>query len=118
MSTTVDDLICLEDRAVAVAYQAVETSLAVWGEPEEGAMRMLLEQSPAVIERAELYGAAEESNALSIEDYEAQRRRACRRPARLGGVYPRPGGGSATRLSAAGARRSPPPARTSTPNAN
>jgi hypothetical protein len=71
MGTTVDDLIDLKDNAVGVAYKAVEAVLAVFGESTEGAMGELLTEARSVVERAELYDAADEDDdAVSIEDYE------------------------------------------------
>lgn len=70
MGTTVDDLVDLKDNAVGVAYKAVEAVLAVFGESTEGAMGELLTEARDVVERAELYDAADESEAVSIEDYE------------------------------------------------
>lgn len=71
MATTVEDLIELKDQAVDLAYNVVETVLAVWSEPEEGGMRDLIEQARAVMERDRLYDAAEEDDTVcSIEAYE------------------------------------------------
>jgi hypothetical protein len=70
VGTTVDDLIDLKDNAVAVSYRAVEAVLAVFGETAEGAMGDLLAEARDVRDRAELYDAADESDAVSIEDYE------------------------------------------------
>jgi hypothetical protein len=70
MGTTVDDLIDLKDQAVALAYQTVESVLFVFGE-SDGAMGELIGQAREVIERAELYDAADEDElAVSIEDHE------------------------------------------------
>jgi hypothetical protein len=71
MATTVDDLIYLKDDAVSACYTAVETILAVWGETAEGGMGELLSTCRSVIERDQLYDAADEDDdAVSIEHYE------------------------------------------------
>lgn len=67
MATTIDDLIGLKDEAVDACGGVV----AAW---ETGDLAAAVRECQAVIERAELYDAAEEDeNATSIEDYEASR---------------------------------------------
>lgn len=66
MATTVDDLIYLKDDAVAACYAAV----AAW-ETGDFANAFDMNTCRNVIERAELYDAADEDDqAVSIEDYE------------------------------------------------
>lgn len=68
MGTTVDDLIDLKDMAVALAY-SVRAALADRAVPL-AQLSDLHSRAESVVERAELYDAAEESDAVSIEDYE------------------------------------------------
>jgi hypothetical protein len=63
MSTTIDDLIAVKDQALSACY-------AVVAKHENGDLAVAVQQCREAIEYGELYDAAEESDAVSIEDYE------------------------------------------------
>lgn len=66
MGTTVDDLIELKDQAVAACAAAA----AAWASSKLDAIESAARLCEEAVERGELYDAAEESDAVSIEDYE------------------------------------------------
>lgn len=70
MATTVDDLIDLKNEAV----DACGAIVAAWENRNLAVIETAVQQAKDVVERAELYDAAEESDAVSIEDYEENHR--------------------------------------------